>query len=103
MRAMHQSLRKGMSATERGMKDTAELQGVTNERIGALAEDVKPLGSGITAVEQNTSPLGEQISALRSLMSSMLEELTAMRQSIEPVASAAEPVARLRERLPGRN
>jgi hypothetical protein len=35
-------------------------------------------------------------------MSSVLEELTTIRQSIEPVASAAEPVARLRERLPGR-
>jgi ubiquinone biosynthesis protein UbiJ len=102
MRAMHASLRKGMSATERGMKDTAKLQDVTNERIGGLAADVKPLGSGITKVEQNTAPLGEQITALRGLMSSMLEELSSMRQSIEPVASAAEPVARLRERLPGR-
>jgi predicted nucleic acid-binding Zn-ribbon protein len=102
MRAMHESLRKGMSATERGMKETAKLQDVTNERIGGLAEDVKPLGSGITEVEQNTAPLGEQITALRGLMASMLKELTSMRQSIEPVASAAEPVARLRERLPGR-
>jgi predicted nucleic acid-binding Zn-ribbon protein len=102
MRAMHESLRKGMGATERGMKETAKLQDVSNERIGGLAEDVKPLGSGITQVERNTSPLGEQIGALRGLMSSMLDELTSMRQSIEPVASAAEPVARLRERLPGR-
>lgn len=102
MRAMHESLSKGMTATERGMKQTAKLQGVTNERIGGLAEDVKPLASGITEVEHNTAPLGEQITALRSLMASMLEELTSMRKSIEPVASAAEPVARLRERLPGR-
>jgi hypothetical protein len=90
-----------MSATERGMKETAKLQDVTNDRIGGLAQDIKPLDSGINEVERNTSPLGEQISALRSLMSSMLEELTSMRRSIEPVASAAEPVARLRERLPG--
>jgi ubiquinone biosynthesis protein UbiJ len=103
MRAMHESLGKGMTATERGMNETAKLQDVTNERIGGLARDVKPLGNGIRNVEQNTAPLGEQISALRSLMSSMLEELTSMRQSIEPVASAAEPVARLRERLPGRS
>jgi hypothetical protein len=85
------------------MNETAKLQDVTNERIGGLADDVKPLSGGITKVEQNTAPLGEQITALRSLMSSMLEELSTMRQSIEPVASAAEPVARLRERLPGRS
>jgi len=103
MRAMHQSLRKGMAATESGMKETAKLQGVTNEGIGGLVEDVQPLAGGITKVEQNTAPLGEQINALQGLMASMLEELTAMRKSIEPVASAAEPVARLRERLPGRN
>ena len=102
MHAMHESLRKGMNATERGMKATAKLQAVTNDRIGGLAEDIKPLGGGISNVEQNTAPLGEQIGALRSLMSNMLEELTSMRKSIEPVASAAEPVARLRERLPGR-
>jgi predicted nucleic acid-binding Zn-ribbon protein len=102
MRAMHESLRKGMTATERGMKETAKLQAVTNDRIGGLAEDIEPLGGGISNVERNTAPLGEQIGALRSLMSSMLEELTSMRKSIEPVASAAEPVARLRERFPGR-
>jgi polyhydroxyalkanoate synthesis regulator phasin len=102
MRAMHESLRKGMTATERGMNETAKLQDVTNERIGGLADDVKPLGTGIAQVEQNTSPLGEQVGALRGLMSSMLEELAVIRQSIEPMASAAESVARLRERLPGR-
>jgi hypothetical protein len=103
MRAMHESLTKGMAATVAGMKETAKLQGVTNEGIGDLVKDVEPLGTGIAQVEQNTSPLPEKIAALQNLMSRMLEELTAMRQSIEPVASAAEPVARLRERLPGGN
>lgn len=101
MRAMHESLSKGMTATEQGMRETAKLQGETNERIGTLVEDVKPLSGGITHVEENTAPLGEQVTALRGLMASMLEELVGLRKSIEPVASAAEPVARLRERLPG--
>jgi tetrahydromethanopterin S-methyltransferase subunit H len=46
MRAMHESLGKGMSATERGMKETAKLQGITNDRIGEIGDDVKPLGRG---------------------------------------------------------
>lgn len=103
MRAMHDSLVKGMSATEDGMKETAKLQQVTNEGIGDLVKGVEPLGPGITEVEGNTSPLPDQIGALQRLMSSMLEELSSLRESIEPVASAAEPVARLRERLPGGN
>ena len=101
MRSMHQSLKAGMQATNDGMKETARLQDITNQWIGDLVEGVQPLGGGITKVEDNTSPLPEQIGALQRLMSPMLEELTAMRESIEPVASAAEPVARLRERLPG--
>lgn len=101
MRAMHESLIKGMAATEHGMEETAKLQSVTNEGIGNLVKGVEPLAGGIARVEENTSPLPDQIGALQRLMSSMLEELSAMRVSIEPVASAAEPVARLRERLPG--
>ena len=101
MRAMHKSLSEGMHATDERMKETARLQDITNQGIGELVKGVEPLGGGITKVERNTSPLPEQIGALQRLMSSMLEELSAMRESIEPVASAAEPVARLRERLPG--
>jgi uncharacterized phage infection (PIP) family protein YhgE len=103
MRAMHGSLEEGMAATEAGMKETATLQSVTNEGIGQLVKGVEPLGGGITQVEQNTAPLSGEIAALQNLMSSMLEELRTMRQSIERISEAAEPVARLRERLPGRS
>lgn len=101
MRGMHKSLSKGMDATEQGMNETAKLQDVTNQGIGDLVKGVDPLSDGIEKVEKNTSPLPEQVGALQRLMSSMLEELSTLRGSLEPVASAAEPVARLRERLPG--
>jgi polyhydroxyalkanoate synthesis regulator phasin len=101
MRTMHGSLKEGMQATNDGMKETARLQDITNKGIGDLVEGVDPLEGGITKVEKNTASLPDQMGALQRLMSQMLEELTGLRESIQPVASAAEPVARLRERLPG--
>lgn len=101
MRAMRASLEQGMAATEAGMKETAKLQSVTNEGIGELVRSVEPLSGGITQVEQNTGQLPREIGTLQNLMSSMLEELRTMRESLERIGSAAEPVARLRERLPG--
>jgi polyhydroxyalkanoate synthesis regulator phasin len=101
MRDMHKSLKEGMRATNEGMKETARLQDITNKGIGDLVEGVDPLSGGIEKVEKNTVSLPDQLGGLQRLMSTMLDELTAMRKSIEPVASAAEPVARLRERLPG--
>lgn len=103
MRGMHKSLKDGMQATEDGMKETARLQDITNKGIGDLVDGVEPLSGGISRVEDNTSPLPDRIGALQQLMAEMLGELTTLRESIEPVSSAAEPVARLRERLPGGN
>src|SRR5947209_5193462 len=94
MRAMHKSLKDGMGATEDGMKETARLQDITNEGIGDLVKGVEALSGGITQVEGNTSPLPNQIGTLERLMADMLQELKTLRESIEPVSSAAEPVAR---------
>ena len=101
MRGMHKSLKDGMQATEAGMKETARLQDITNKGIGDLVKGVDPLSGGIERVEDNTSPLPDRIGGLERLMADMLAELKTLRESIEPVSSAAEPVARLRERLPG--
>jgi hypothetical protein len=53
------------------------------------------------------NPLGIPAAAVNALVSvgelAALGELRTLRESIEPVSSAAEPVARLRERLPGGN
>ncbi len=103
MRGMHKSLKDGMQATEDGMKETARLQDVTNQGIGDLVENTEPLSGDINRVEGNTSPLPDRIGTLEQLMASMLQELKALRESLEPVSAAAEPVARLRERLPGGN
>jgi prefoldin subunit 5 len=101
MRAMHRSLSAGMDATNSGMKETANLQQVTNEGIGELVNGVQPLGGGIIKVERNTSSLPDQIGGLQQLMSTMLEQFSSLHEVLEPVSSAAEPVARLREKLPG--
>ncbi len=103
MRGMHKSLKEGMQATEDGMKETARLQDITNKGIGDIVEAVDPLSADIRRVEDNTSPLPDRIGALERLMGDMLGELRSLHEALEPVASAAEPVARLRERLPGGN